>query len=344
MSHSSFTRSQGRRRTLAVEALEARALLSAVPFASRPDLVAASDAGSSATDNKTNVTTPTFVGDARNAGTVKILVGSTEVGTAPVVDGRWSFTHPGLAAGTHRIAAQAVGEGGRLGTKTASLSIEIRTTAPAAPTLGIKTASGGTSTSGSVATNSSRPVFQGRGPSKGSVEVFVDGGAVGGKTVGSDRKFSVKPSAAITSGQHTVTAIATDLFGNRSAAATLALAVDADAPVAESIVRSSFDTVTVTFNEAVRGITPANFRFAGRTADGLQITSRSLTDSRLQAFVGRITGALSDDGRTYTLRAPNLDLEAGTFSIVLPSGGQVTDLAGNRLGRGGTLTVEVGGG
>lgn len=342
MSKSRSPVSSGRRRhPLRVETLEPRALLSAVPFSSRPDLIAADDAGSSATDDKTNVTTPTFTGTARNAESVRILVGSTQVGTAPVVDGRWSFTHPGLADGKHRIAAQAVGSTGRLGSKTASLPIEIRTAAPAAPTLGIKQASGGTSTSGSVATNESRPVFKGRGPSKGAVEVFVDGGAVGRKTVGSDRTFSVKPATAIASGQRTVTAVATDLFGNRSAAATLALAVDADAPVAESMIRSSFDTVTVTFSEAVRGITPASFRFAGRTAEGLRISSRSLTDGQLQSFVGRITGELSADGRTYTLRAPNLDLAAGTFTITLPSGGKVSDLAGNKLGRGAALTVEV---
>jgi hypothetical protein len=57
-------------------------------------------------------------------------------------------------------------------------------------------------------------------------------------------------------------------------------------------------------------------------------------------FVGRITGELSADGRTYTLRAPNLDLAAGTFSLTLPKGA-VTDLAGNRLANAGTLTVEV---
>lgn len=330
-----------RRRPLRVETLEPRALLSTVPFASRPDLVAADDAGSSATDDKTNVTTPTFTGTARNAESVRILVGGTQVGTAPVVGGRWSFTHPGLADGKHRIAAQAVGAAGRLGSTTESLPVEIRTAAPAAPTLGIKTATGGTSTSGSVATTESRPVFQGRGPAKGSVEVFVDGGAVGRKTVASDRTFSVKPAAAIASGQRTVTAVATDLFGNRSAAATLALAVDADAPVATSMVRSSLDTITVTFNEVVKGITPASFRFAGRTAEGLSISSRSLTDGLLQSFVGRITGELSADGRSYTLRAPNLDLAAGTFTITLPSGGKVSDLAGNKLGRGAALTVEV---
>lgn len=342
MSKSSFSASHGRRRRqLSVETLEPRALLSAVPFSSRPDLIAASDAGGSATDDKTNVTTPTFTGTARNAESVRILVGNTQVGTAPVVDGRWSFTHPGLADGKHRIAAQAVGENGRTGTKTASLPIEIRTAAPAAPTLGIKLATGGTSTSGTAATTESRPVFKGTGPAKGTVEVFVDGGSVGQKKVSSDRKFSVKPTAAVASGQRTVTAVATDLFGNRSAPATLALAVDAQAPVAESIVRSSLDTVTVRFNEAVKGITPGSFRFAGRTAEGMQVSSRSLTDSQLQGFVGRITGDLSADGRTYTLRAPNLDLAAGTFTITLPSGGKVTDLAGNKLGRGAALTVEV---
>jgi hypothetical protein len=137
-----------------------------------------------------------------------------------------------------------------------------------------------------------------------------------------------------------VTAVASDVFGNRSAAATLALAVDAVAPTVVSIVRTSFDTLTATFSEAVKGVTPGNFRFSGRTSDGFAISSRPLTDGQLRMFVGTITGQLSTDGRTYTLRAPNLDLAAGTFSLTLPKGA-VTDLAGNRLANAGTLTVEV---
>ena len=112
---------QSRRRPLSLESLESRALLSAVPFASRPDLVAASDAGSSATDNRTNVSAPTFTGTARNAQSVKIFVGRTEVGTAPVVSGGWSFTHPGFADGRYAVSAQPVGDGGTLGRLTAAL-------------------------------------------------------------------------------------------------------------------------------------------------------------------------------------------------------------------------------
>lgn len=331
---------QSRRRPLSLESLESRALLAGVPFSSIPDLVAASDAGTSATDNRTNVSAPTFTGTARNAQSVKIFVGRTEVGTAPVVDGRWSFAHPGFADGRYTVLAQPVGEGGTTGRLTAALPIEIRTAAPATPSLGIVQAGVRPSQAGSAATNLARPVFNGLGPTGGTVEVFVDGSSVGRGVVGNGRQFVVRPAASLASGQRAVTAVASDVFGNRSAAATLALAVDAEAPTVVSIVRTSFDTLTATFSEAVKGVTPGNFRFSGRTSDGFAISSRPLTDGQLRMFVGTITGQLSTDGRTYTLRAPNLDLAAGTFSLTLPKGA-VTDLAGNRLANAGTLTVEV---
>jgi len=333
------TRSR-RPRVLTMESLESRALLSAVPFASRPDLIAAHDAGRSATDNKTNVTTPTFEGSARNAESVRIFVGSTDVGTAPVVAGRWSFTHPGFTDGRHAVSAQAIGADGRPGRRSAPLPVEIRTTAPPTPAIALAVPGARPATSGSAATNQARPTFSGAGPINGTVELFVDGASAGRAAV-SGRRFTIRPSAPLASGQRTVTAVATDLFGNTSSPATLALAVDAVSPTVESLARTSFDTLTVTFSEAVTGINPGSFRFSGRTSEGFRIASRSLTDRQLQMFVGKITGELSADGRTYTLRAPNLDLAAGSFSITLPAGGRVTDLAGNRLANAGVLSIDV---
>ncbi len=330
-----------RRRTLSLESLEPRALLSAVPFAARPDLVDASDLGFSARDNKTNDTTPTFEGTARNAESVKIIVNGTEVGTAPVVDGRWTFTHPGLADGRHAVAVQAVGAEEQLGRRTAPLRIQVSTAAPAVPTLGLVQRGSRPATSGEAATNQARPSFTGQGPARGLVEVSVDGTSVGAGLVRGGRRFVVRPTGPIASGVRTVTAVATDVYGNTSGPATLTLTVDAVAPVVESLVRTSFDTLTATFSEAVKGITPASFRFSGRTAEGFRVSSRPLTNGQLRAYVGAISGELSADGRTYTITAPNLDLAAGEFTVTLPRGGRVTDLAGNRLSNAASVTETV---
>jgi len=320
-----------RLRSLSLESLESRAMLAVTPVASRPDLIAASDAGTSSTDNKTNVTTPTFEGTATNAASVRIFVGGIQAGTAPVVDGRWSFTHPGLASGRYSVAAQAVAADGGLGTRTAALPLEIRTAAPAAPTLGILQSTGRPTTTPAAATNQTRPTFSGLGPIGGTVEVLVDGVSAGRSVVRTNRAFSVRPAAVLAAGARSVTAVASDLFGNRSSPAALALTVDTEAPVAVSIVRNSFESLTVTFNEPVKGITPAAFLFAGRTMEGVNLAARPLTNPQVQSHMGRMIGTASSDGRSYTLRAPDIALAAGTYTITLSASRLVTDLAGNRL-------------
>ena len=63
----------------------------AAPLVSVPDLAAASDSGSSSSDNITNITTPVFTGTADVGATVQLLEGSTVLGTASAdASGNWS--------------------------------------------------------------------------------------------------------------------------------------------------------------------------------------------------------------------------------------------------------------
>jgi hypothetical protein len=79
-----------------------------VAASSTPDLVAASDSGTSSTDNITKVVTPTFTGTADAGSTVTLLDGTTVIGTgAAAADGTWTITSSVLASGTHSIAAEA---------------------------------------------------------------------------------------------------------------------------------------------------------------------------------------------------------------------------------------------
>src|SRR5262249_6333982 len=79
---------------------------------STPDLAAASDTGSSATDNLTGDATPTFIGTAEAGSTVQLftVVGSnlTLIGSGPATDGVYSITTSQLAGGTHQIVAKSV--------------------------------------------------------------------------------------------------------------------------------------------------------------------------------------------------------------------------------------------
>lgn len=93
-----------------------------------PDLVNASDSGSSATDGITNDTTPTFSGSApAGATSVEILVDGVSAGTAPVVGGTYSFTAAALTNGSHTVQARvasATGAGGFATSGTLTLTVD----------------------------------------------------------------------------------------------------------------------------------------------------------------------------------------------------------------------------
>src|SRR5205823_2990042 len=92
-----------------------------------PDLTAASDSGSSSTDNITNDTTPTFTGTTEANSPVVLLEGSTVLGTTTADgSGNWSITSSTLSDGTHSITAKATDAAGN-STTSAALSVTIDT-------------------------------------------------------------------------------------------------------------------------------------------------------------------------------------------------------------------------
>ena len=101
-----------------------------VTAVSDPDLTAASDSGSSSTDNVTNDTTPTFTGTGEVGATVRLVEGVTTLGT-DVVDGsgNWEITWSGAPEGLHLLFAEASDLAGN-SDESNLLTIRIDTTAP----------------------------------------------------------------------------------------------------------------------------------------------------------------------------------------------------------------------
>lgn len=98
---------------------------------STPDLAAASDSGSSNTDNITNDTTPTFEGTAEAGSTVAVVDGATPLGTTVTSGtGAWSVTTPALADGVHSITTRATDAAGNTSAASAALRITIDKTQP----------------------------------------------------------------------------------------------------------------------------------------------------------------------------------------------------------------------
>jgi large repetitive protein len=99
-----------------------------------PDLIAASDTGSSDSDNITDMTTPTFTGTAEANSTVNVLIDNISNGTSTADgSGNWSYTATVLAVGSHTVAATATDAAGNVSASSANLNIQIGFNAPAAP-------------------------------------------------------------------------------------------------------------------------------------------------------------------------------------------------------------------
>jgi large repetitive protein len=97
---------------------------------STPDLDAASDSGTSSTDNNTNAGTTTFTGTAEAGSTVTIFDGATPVGSSTATGGTYSITTSVLANGSHSITAKATDTVGNTGTASGALTVTVDRAAP----------------------------------------------------------------------------------------------------------------------------------------------------------------------------------------------------------------------
>ncbi|MDF2901251.1 MAG: hypothetical protein K0Q62_1310, partial [Phenylobacterium sp.] len=99
---------------------------------STPDLAAASDTGTSSSDNLTNSNTPTFTGTAESGSTVTLYDtdGTTELGTGVATGGSWSIQSSALAEGAHTMTAVATDTGGNISPVGGGLTITVDRTGP----------------------------------------------------------------------------------------------------------------------------------------------------------------------------------------------------------------------
>ncbi len=100
---------------------------------STPDLAVASDSGSSAIDNITSDTTPTFTGSAEAGSTVRLFAGATEVGSVTAAGGTWSITASALASASYSFTATATDGSNNVSVASAGLNVTID---DAQPTIG----------------------------------------------------------------------------------------------------------------------------------------------------------------------------------------------------------------
>jgi|GEM_PF-6756362 len=200
------------------------------------DLAAASDSGSSNSDDLTNIVTPQITGKAPNGATVTVYDGQTKVGvtTADASTGVWTLSTSTLDDRVHHLTAVASDAAGNVSAASAELLVTVDTQAPVS-TL-VLAAGSDTGRSGTDGITSATTLSFVVTTEPNSTVVLLDGGKqVASGTVGSSGVLGLTVAGLDASG-HSLTVVATDVAGNVSTTAPLAVTIDNTAPSVPSVL------------------------------------------------------------------------------------------------------------
>jgi Bacterial Ig-like domain/Bacterial Ig domain/Right handed beta helix region len=173
-----------------------------------PKIVSFSNDSGKAGDNITNDNTLTLQGTAQANATVKVFDGNTQVGSVKADgSGNWSLTTGALNDGAHSFTATASSTAtARASAASTALAVTIDTKAPTAPALKANSV---------VDTN--HVLLSGTAEAGSTIKVYDGSTVVGTGTVGANGSWSIT-TGSLSKGTHTLTATATDVAGNVSAA------------------------------------------------------------------------------------------------------------------------------
>ena len=191
----------------------------------------------------TNNLVPAISGTAENNATVSIYNGDSTLGvTTANGSGAWAYTPSGnLNAGTYIITAKATDPASNQSPASASVTMIIDTTAPAAPA--ITSAAGATVTGNTINTSNLVPGISGTAEANTTVTVYNGDTILGVTTANESGAWTYAPSSNLTAGTYTITAKATDLASNQGpASATMTLIIDNQAPAAPAIASVAGNT------------------------------------------------------------------------------------------------------
>lgn len=212
------------------------------------------------------------------------------------------------------------------------LAIEIGTTAPSIPTIGLD-AKSDSGFKGDRITNLPSPVLAGRGQ-PGTVVLLTSPSVAGGV----EQRIAVNGKGGwsfrannLDDGQHTFTVKSQNAFGLESGATTLSITVDTVRPFVVGMrYVADVNEIELEFSGPVRGVDVKDFQIS---APGFGLNNVPLTDKRIVRNVGRITVHDVSAGRVYRLRMSEADVIGGTFTVRLlaQKSGIIDNVSGNPL-------------
>ena len=291
-----------------------------------PDLAAASDSGSSSTDNITNLTSLTFNGTGAPGGAnVQLFRDGTSIASATATAGG-AFSFAGVAFPTGddtfvMTARYSDAATGLMSPASVALNVRVDTVAPAAPSVPDLNAASDTGVSSTDnITRDNTPEFDGTVEANAIVRLTVDGAAAGTDTTTPGGVYHFNQATAQADGARLDRASAEDAAGNDSPlSAALTVQIDTVVPAtpaaapdltaASDLGTSSTDNVTRDNTPTFTGSAPGDHvvrLFADGTAVGaVQVAPTGTT-------YNVTSSTLADGNRAMTTRFEDL---AGNVSI-----------------------------
>ncbi len=202
-----------------------------------PDMTAASDSGSSNSDNITSNARPTFTGTCSNGTTITLYVnGSRTASNGACSGGIYNITLvSSLTDGGYNISATSTsGSPAVESAQSSPLAIQIDTTPPTVLTTPDLTDDSDTGISSTDnITRITTPSFAGNCVTGDMVRLFIDGAANGSDAACVGSRYLVTATAALAEGVRNIRVAAIDLAGNESArSAALNITIDTTPPPA----------------------------------------------------------------------------------------------------------------
>ena len=187
----------------------------------------------------TNSSEPPVSGTAEANDTVTVYIDGSSVGTTTADgSGNWSYTPTTpLPDGPHSVKVTATNAANNTSGYSNTNTFTVDTVAPAAPV--VNAPADGSST------NVVQPPVSGTAEANSTVKVYIDGSPAGTATADGSGAWSYAPTSALTEGQHTVRATATDAAQNTSvASSTNTFTIDTTAPAAPLLTAPVNGSVT----------------------------------------------------------------------------------------------------
>ncbi|MEB3327767.1 MAG: Ig-like domain-containing protein, partial [Candidatus Sericytochromatia bacterium] len=279
------------------------------------------DTGSSALDFVTRVAAPGFVGKAPVGSKVTVYAGTTAVGTAITdANGEWTVVlEADLPEGVHDVTATAESRGGRL-TTSASVTLNVDLSPPAAPTdVGLDPASD-TGDKGDGITTTLKPSITGVGTPGETIQLLVGDTVIGsGKADGTTGRWTIATSLSGTT--NTVSVRAIDLAGNVGEAADYTFQIAPTSAVAPTLRLSPDTDLGVSGSDAITSAT--SLQLTGFAQPGQVVTVKeggveigTATASSTGAWSLAVPGTAAEGTYTYTASVEDAFGNVGTSSAL----------------------------